>query len=108
MANTKQNEHEDVIKILHKKSPNFINDHVTGVIINGPSHDGQYHLIFYSDTIDINSETGTPSEKKDDSGNTIYNLTVMYKMSSPRKMKDTVWETSDRDRSDFWRYNPDT
>lgn len=69
----------------------------------------QLPLPYFFDVINYhNIQEPRLTEHIDNAGIVIFNLTVMYKMSSPRKMKDTVWETSDRDRSDFWRYHPDT
>ncbi|WP_394809619.1 hypothetical protein [Nitrosomonas sp.] len=74
-----QPDRQESIKIPHRKSPSFISDHATGAAISGPTNDGLFYLIFYSDAISINSETGhivefTPEEN----GTTelIYKLTI--------------------------------
>lgn len=51
-------ENDKNIKIPHHRSPNFISEHATGVVLAGPSPDGLHHLIFYVDAIGIQSETG--------------------------------------------------
>ena len=52
------NNEKKIFKVPHRKSPHYISDYATGTIISGPTNDGLYHLIFYSDAISINSETG--------------------------------------------------
>jgi len=47
------------IKIPHHRSNQFTSHFATGVIMGGPTPDGMNHLIFYSDVIGVNSETGT-------------------------------------------------
>ena len=49
------------IKIEHKRSRHFTSQFATGTILSGPTPDGYYHMIFYSDVVDVVSETGIKS-----------------------------------------------
>jgi hypothetical protein len=55
-------EENDKIKIEHYRSPHFTSTSATGALISGPTPDGLYHLIFYSDAMRIEYETGVPRE----------------------------------------------
>lgn len=68
-----QNGMPETIKLKHRQSPNFIGDYATGAIFSGPSPDGLYHLIFFSDTVEINSETLQLAESSADADSTVRN-----------------------------------
>lgn len=52
-------EKQQKIKIRHSKAPNYATHYATSAMLAGPTQDGFYHLIFYADTIGLQTETGT-------------------------------------------------
>lgn len=49
-----------ILKIPHKLSRQFSSHFASGAILGGPDARGHYHLIFYLDSVWVESETGTP------------------------------------------------
>lgn len=54
---------ENDIKIVHRRASNYANHFITGALLSGPTPDGQVHLTFYADCIQIVSETGSYVEE---------------------------------------------
>lgn len=61
------NRPQERITIPHKLSKQFTSHLASGAIMSGPTPDGFYHLIFYSDVIGINHETGVLIREKENS-----------------------------------------
>lgn len=51
--------HPEKFKLPHHRSTTFVSCQASGVILSGPSNDDMWHMIFYHDTVAINSETMT-------------------------------------------------
>ena len=52
-------EKPDNVVIAHKKSTNFISAYADGCHIGGPTTQGHYHLLFFADMAEMESETGS-------------------------------------------------
>jgi hypothetical protein len=67
-----EKELKPVLKIPHKLSRQFGSYYASGTVLSGPTADGMYHLIFYFDSVSIDTETGIP----DTEGSPAYTVSI--------------------------------
>ncbi|MCI0557149.1 MAG: hypothetical protein MN733_01540 [Nitrososphaera sp.] len=55
---------ENILKLEHKLSKDFVSHVATGAILSGPTSDGLFHFVFYRDAVWIEYESGRPIPEK--------------------------------------------
>lgn len=78
---TEDSSGQRTVDIEHRETLNTISAYINGAVITGPTSEGFYNLIFYSDSITIDKEIAKfvkSEEKSLEVGTDVYELTTEY------------------------------
>lgn len=63
---------KEVIKIPHRRSESYSSHHASGAILSISRNEDLHYLVFYSDSVKVNSETGNLTGKEKDAAGEEY------------------------------------